>query len=61
MTITPTVGNQYVFNCQELESKHPMALTVSLLGLHDALDKAAPFMKDSKDVLLISRAKSRMF
>jgi len=31
-----------------------MALTVSLLGLRDALDKAAPFMKDPKDVLLMS-------
>ena len=31
-----------------------MVLSVSLLGLHDALDKAAPFMKDPKDVLLMS-------
>jgi hypothetical protein len=40
-TITPAGGNEYVFDCMELESRHPMVLSVSLLGLHDALDKAA--------------------
>jgi len=29
-------------------------LKVDLLGLQEALDKAAPFMKDPKDVLLMS-------
>ena len=29
-------------------------MTVGLLGLHEALDKAAPFMKDPKDILLMS-------
>jgi hypothetical protein len=54
ITITPAGGNQYVFDCTKLESRHPMVLSVTLLGLHDALDKAAPFMKDPKDILLMS-------
>ena len=54
ITITPSERNQYVFDCKELESRHPMILTVSLSGLHDALDKAAPFMKDPKDILFMS-------
>ena len=29
-------------------------MTAGLLGLHEALDRAAPFMKDPEDVLLMS-------
>jgi hypothetical protein len=54
ITVTPVGGNQYVFDCRELESRHRTVFTVGLLGLHEALDKAAPFMKDSKDILLVS-------
>jgi hypothetical protein len=54
ITITPVGGNQYIFDCRELESRHRTVLTVGLLGLHEALDKAAPFMKDPKDILVMS-------
>ncbi len=54
ITVRPVGGNRYVFDCKELGSKRSEVLAVDLLGLHEALDKAAPFMKDPKDVLLIS-------
>ena len=54
ITVRPVGGNQYVFDCKELESGRSEVLTVGLLGLHEALDKAAPFMKDPKDILLMS-------
>ena len=54
ITVTPVGGNQYIFDCRDLESRHRTVFTVGLLGLHEALDKAAPFMKDPKDILLMS-------
>jgi len=54
ITVTPVGGNQYVFDCEELQSRRSEVLTVGLLGLDEALDKAAPFMKDPKDILLMS-------
>ena len=39
---------------KELGSRRSEVLTVGLSGLHEALDKAAPFMKDPKDILLMS-------
>jgi hypothetical protein len=54
ITITPVGGNQHVFDCRGLESGRSEVLKVGLLGLHEALDKATPFMKDPKDILLMS-------
>ncbi len=54
ITIRPVGGNRYVFDCKELGSMKSEVLAVDLLGLHEALDKAAPFVKDPKDVLLMS-------
>jgi hypothetical protein len=54
ITVRPVEDNQYVFDCKELGSRRSEVLTVGLLGLHEALDEAAPFMKDPKDVLLMS-------
>jgi hypothetical protein len=54
ITVTSVGGNQYVFDCRELESRYCTVFTVGLLGLHEALDKAAPFMKHPKDILLMS-------
>jgi hypothetical protein len=54
ITVTPLGDNQYVFHCKEVQSRRNQVLTVGLLGLHEALDKAAPFMKHPKDILLMS-------
>jgi hypothetical protein len=54
ITITAVGGNQYVFDCKELGSGRSEVLTVDLLGLHEALNKAAPFMKHPKGILLMS-------
>jgi hypothetical protein len=54
ITVTPIGGNQYIFDCRDLESRQSEVLTIGLLGLHEALDNAAPFMKDPKDILLMS-------
>jgi hypothetical protein len=54
ITVTPIGANQYIFDCRDLESRQSEVLTVGLLGLHEALDKAAPFMKHPKDILLMS-------
>ena len=54
ITVRPVGGNQYVSDCKELGSRRSEVLTVDLLGLHEALDEAASFMKDPKDVLLMS-------
>ena len=54
VTVRPVGGNRYLFECEELGSRRSDVLKVDLLGLHEALDKAAPFMKDPKDVLLMS-------
>lgn len=43
ITVRPVGGNQSVFDCKEFESRRSEVLTVDLLGLHEALDKAAPF------------------
>jgi hypothetical protein len=52
--VTPLGGNQYLFDCRELESGRSEVLAVGLLGLHEALHKAAPFMKNPQDILLMS-------
>jgi hypothetical protein len=52
--VTPVGGNQYVFDCRDLESGRIEILKVGLLGLQEALDKAAPFMKHPKGILLVS-------
>jgi hypothetical protein len=54
ITVTPVGGSQYVFDCRDLESRRSEVLTVGLLGLQEALDSAAPFMKHPKDILLMS-------
>ncbi len=54
ITIKAVGDNQYVFDCRELESRQPEVLKVGILGLHGALDKVAPFMKHSKDIMLMS-------
>jgi hypothetical protein len=54
ITVTAVGDNQYVFDCMELESRRREVLNVGLLGLHEALNKAAPFMKNPKDILLMS-------
>jgi hypothetical protein len=54
ITVTPVGGNQYVFDCKDLKSKQSEVLTVGLLGLHEAMAKAALFMKQPKDILLMS-------
>jgi hypothetical protein len=54
ITVTPIGGNQYVFDCRDLESRRSKILTIGLLGLDEALEKAASFMKHTKDILLMS-------
>jgi hypothetical protein len=54
ITITPFGGNQYVFDCKELESKHPMILTVNVpdISLATLVDKKTNMVhtSDLKDI-----------
>ena len=53
ITVRSVGGSRYFFECKELGSRRSDVLKVDLLGAR-AIDKAAPFIKDPKDVLLMS-------
>jgi hypothetical protein len=54
IVVKPLGDHQYVFDCKELESGRSEVFIVSLLGFHEALNKATPFMKNPRDILLVS-------
>jgi hypothetical protein len=46
-------ANSFAFECRDIETRQRQVLQCQLLGLFEALDSAAPFMKNPEDILLM--------
>jgi hypothetical protein len=46
-------ANSFTFECIDIGTRQRQAVQCQLLGLFEALDSAAPFMKNPKDILLM--------
>jgi hypothetical protein len=46
-------SNSFTFECKDLDTRQRQVLQCQLLGLSEALDSAAPFMKSPRDILLM--------
>jgi hypothetical protein len=53
ITTRNTGGNWWTFECMDIESKQNRVFKYEMLGMLEALDKAASKLKDPKDILLI--------
>lgn len=45
-------ASSFAFECRDIETRQRQVVQCQLLGLFEALDSAAPFMKNPKDILL---------
>jgi hypothetical protein len=46
-------ANSFTFECRDIETRQRQVVQCQLLGLFEALDSAAPFMKNPKAILLM--------
>jgi hypothetical protein len=53
ITVAGAGNNRYIFECRDIESRQRQVLTYEMLGLLEAVDRAAVLMRDPKDILLL--------